>query len=84
MAASQVHICVMTERVKHLCAEAAKLTPEEQADLLDLLLAMMHEPPASADDGFEREIESRVDEIDSGAVELRDFDFVLKELRSQL
>jgi hypothetical protein len=74
----------MTERVKILCEEAAKLTPDELADLLDVLLAMTHEPPADADDGFEQEIENRVDEIDNGAVVPRDFDTVLQELRSQL
>ncbi len=74
----------MTERVKILCEEAAKLTPEELADFLDVLLAMTHEPLADADDGFEKEIESRVDGIDNGTAVPRDFDTVLQELRSQL
>ncbi len=74
----------MNERVKILCEEAAKLTPEEQADLLDLLLAMMQELPVDADHAFGKEIESRVDEIEGGSASMRDFDGVLQELRSQL
>jgi len=74
----------MNDRVKHLADQARRLTPEEQADLLDLLLAMMHEAPGAIDKDWEEEIPRRVEEIDRGEVELQDFDQSIKALRAIL
>ncbi len=74
----------MNDRVKHLADQARRLTPEEQANLLDLLLAMMHEAPDAIDKDWEEEIQRRVEEIDRGEVELQDFDQSIKALRAIL
>ena len=74
----------MNNRVKHLADQARRLTPEEQADLLDLLLAMMHETPDAIDKAWEEEIQRRVEEIDRGEVDLQDFDQSIKALRATL
>ena len=74
----------MNERVKHLADQARQLTPEEQADLCDLLLVMMHETAPEMDKNLEEEIKRRVGEIDRGEVELADFDNSLRSLRAKL
>jgi hypothetical protein len=74
----------MNDRVKHLADEARKLSPEEQSELVDLLLAMMRDalPPLGED--WDEEIRRRVAEIDRGEVELQDFDQAIQALRAGL
>jgi hypothetical protein len=74
----------MNERVKHIVDQARQLTPEERADLCDLLLVMMHAAPADLGDGWEEEIERRLEEADRGEVVLQDFDEAMNALRSKI
>jgi hypothetical protein len=74
----------MSDRVKKLTEEVRKLSHEEQADLFDALLVIMHRDVPEADRAFIAEIERRVEEINSGAVTLLDYDEVMSELRSSL
>jgi len=74
----------MNERVKHIAEQARQLTPEERADLCDLLLVMMHAAPPGLSENWEEEIERRVAEIDRGEVVLQDFDEAMRDLRARL
>ena len=74
----------MNERVKHIAEQARQLTPEERADLCDLLLIMMHAAPPGLGENWEEEIERRVAEIDHGEVVLQDFDEAMRALHAKL
>ena len=74
----------MNERVKQIAEQARQLTPEEQADLCDLLLGMVHSAQPDLDDDWNEEIERRIAEIDRGEVALRDFDEAIRDLRAKL
>jgi putative addiction module component (TIGR02574 family) len=57
----------MNERVKKLSEEIRKLSPEEQADLMDELLALTHrEPDPDIDRALIEEVERRIDAYDRG------------------
>ncbi|MGO9174336.1 MAG: addiction module protein [Rhodomicrobium sp.] len=74
----------MNERVKRLAEQAQQLTHEEQADLFDQLLVMMHESPPPMGKDWEEEIERRVAEADQGEVVLIDFDEAVRSVRAKL
>jgi hypothetical protein len=74
----------MNERVRHIADQACQLTPEEQADLCDLLLVMMQVAPPGLGEDWEEEIERRVAEIDQGEVVLQDFDEAMRSLHAKL
>jgi len=74
----------MNERVKHIAGQVRQLTPEEQADLCDLLLVVMHAAPPSLGKDWEEEIERRVAENDRGDVVLQDFDEAMRALHDKL
>ena len=46
----------MNERVRHIAEQERQLTPEERADLCDLLLVMMHAAPPGLGEDWEEEI----------------------------
>ncbi len=56
----------MTERVKILCEEAAKLTPEEQADLVEHINLMLAPHDEQIEDAWYREAEDRFAAYDRG------------------
>ena len=57
----------MNERVKKLSEEIRKLSPEEQADLMDELLANLHSSPdPESDKTWLDEIDRRIDAVDRG------------------
>ncbi|MBC8051357.1 MAG: addiction module protein [Chitinophagales bacterium] len=56
----------MNDRVRHLTKEAAKLTPEEQAELIDALLALGHEPTPEWEKAWAEEAERRLAAYDRG------------------
>lgn len=56
----------MNERVRHLAEEAAKLTPQEQAELIEALLALGHEPTPGWEKAWSEEAERRLDAYDRG------------------
>ena len=74
----------MNERVRHIAEQERQLTPEERADLCDLLLVMMHAAPPGLGEDWEKEIERRATEIDRGEVVLQDFDEAMRDLRAKL
>lgn len=61
----------MSTLVEELSARAKALSTEDRARLAEELLDSLHgEPDAEADSAWDREIERRVAEIESGAVQL--------------
>ncbi len=74
----------MSERVRHIAGQVRQLTPEERADLCDLLLVMIHAAPPALGEDWEEEIEHRVAEIDRGEVGLQDFDEAMRTLRAKI
>lgn len=56
----------MNERVRHLTEQAAKLTLEEQAELIDALLALGHEPTPEWKKAWVQEAERRLAAYDRG------------------
>jgi putative addiction module component (TIGR02574 family) len=49
----------MNERVKQIADQARQLSPDERADLVDELLAMMHDEPHEIDKALLEECERR-------------------------
>ena len=49
----------MNERVKKLSEEIRKLTPEEQADLMDELLVLTYQPDPAIEKAWAEEAERR-------------------------
>jgi hypothetical protein len=74
----------MNGRVRHIAEHERQLTPEERADLCDLLLVMKHAAPPGLGEDWEEEIERRAAEIDRGEVVLQDFDEAMRDLRAKL
>jgi putative addiction module component (TIGR02574 family) len=57
----------MNERVKKLSEEIRKLSPEEQADLMDELLVLTYrEPDPEIEKELIEEVERRIDAYDRG------------------
>jgi hypothetical protein len=57
----------MNERVKRLTEEIRKLTPAEQAVLMDELLVLSYGDPApKGDKAWEAEIDRRIDAVECG------------------
>lgn len=58
---------LMNERVKRLTEEIRKLSPEEQADLMDELLVLTYrEPDPEIEKAWAEEIERRIDSVERG------------------
>jgi Putative addiction module component len=74
----------MNERVRRIAEQARQLTPEEQADLFDLLVVVIHEAAPGMGKDWEEEIERRIAEIERGDVLLQDFDESIRNLRAKL
>jgi putative addiction module component (TIGR02574 family) len=55
----------MNERVKRLTEEFAKLTPDEQAELIDRLI-VLRKPDPEIDKAWVEEAERRIDALDRG------------------
>ncbi len=61
----------MTERVSLIAEQIRKLTPEEQADLIDALLSSsLHDPTAEA--AWAKEAEARLDRFVGGETTTKD------------
>ncbi len=72
----------MSANAKHLESEALKLSPEERASLADKLWISL-EPQSEIDAAWAVEIEKRIREIDTGAVETIPHEDVIAELRAR-
>jgi hypothetical protein len=72
----------MNERVKKLSEEICKLSPEEQADLMDQLLVLTYREP---DPWIERaraeEVDRRIDAVERGKAATVDAREALREYR---
>jgi Putative addiction module component len=73
----------MNNRVKQLFDQAQQLSPEEQAELLDLLIASAPEPAPGWDKAWAEECERRAALVDRGEAELYPADEVLAQLRAK-
>jgi hypothetical protein len=59
----------MNERVRKLTEEIRKLTPEEQADLMDELLVLIYDQPLPrSDKAWAEEIDRRIGAVERGEV----------------
>ena len=57
----------MNERVKKLSEETRKLSPDEQAELMDELLVLSHGSPLpKGDKAWAEEIDRRIDAVERG------------------
>ena len=63
----------MNERVKKLTEEIRKLSPDEQADLIDELLVLTYRgPDPERNKAWAEEIDRRVDTVERGEAQLVD------------
>jgi len=63
----------MNERVKKLTEEIRKLSPDEQADLMDELLVLTYrEPDPERGKAWAEEIDRRIDAVERGEAQLVD------------
>lgn len=74
---------VMDTEMEKLEAEALKLAPGERAALAQRLLASLEED-AEIEDAWAQEVERRVAEIESGAVQLIPIEEALARVRAAL
>lgn len=74
----------MPDPVEELVRKARELPPEQRVRLAEEVLATVQESDADIDAAWEAEIRRRLDEIDSGAVELIPADEVFAEVRRLL
>jgi putative addiction module component (TIGR02574 family) len=56
----QAHISIMNERIKILSEEAAKLTPDERAELVERINLTLLDRQAGIDAAWDKEIERRL------------------------
>jgi putative addiction module component (TIGR02574 family) len=74
----------MNERVKRLTEEIRKLSPEEQADLMDELLVALHDQPdPEIEKAWVEEAERRLAAVERGELATYPLDQVMAELRSR-
>jgi putative addiction module component (TIGR02574 family) len=73
----------MTERVKVLCEEAAKLTPEEQADLVERINLMLASHDGQIEEAWNREAADRFAAYDRGEMRALTWEEVKKRRASR-
>jgi putative addiction module component (TIGR02574 family) len=73
----------MNTELEKLEAEALKLEPEERAALAQRLLASLEED-AEIEEAWAEEVERRIAEVESGAVQLIPIDEALARVRAVL
>ena len=73
----------MTERVKILCEEAAKLTPEEQADLAERINLMLAPHDEQIEEAWNCEAADRFAAYDHGEMQALDWEEVKKRRASR-
>lgn len=83
IAGRRAHDFGMNDRVKQVLDQAQKLSPEERAELLDLLAATMLETAPELHYAWAEEVEGRVDRLNRGDANLYDAEQTLAELRAR-
>ena len=74
----------MNERVKKLSEEIRKLSPEEQADLIDELLVLTYsEPDPEIEKALGEEVERRLDAYERGETTAVPVEEAMARLRSR-
>ncbi len=73
----------MCERAEELFEQAQSLDPEERAVLALKLLDSVGEPEPALEEAWRDEIRRRLDEIDSGRVQLSDWDEARRRIFSR-
>jgi putative addiction module component (TIGR02574 family) len=74
----------MNERVKKLSEEIRKLSPEEQADLMDELLVLTYrEPDPEIEKAWLEEIDRRIDAVERGDTKTIPMEEAMAKLRSR-
>ncbi len=73
----------MPTPIEQIEAEAMKLSPEERADLADMLWLSVNSQD-EVDAAWDAEIARRIRQIDAGEVETVPWDAVMTELRAKL
>jgi putative addiction module component (TIGR02574 family) len=74
----------MNERVKKLSEEIRKLSPEEQADLMDELLVLTHrEPDPEIEKAWAEEVDRRIDAYERGETTTEPLEDVMARLRAR-
>ena len=74
----------MNERVKKLSEEIRKLSPEEQADLMDELLVLTYrEPDPEIEKSWAEEAERRLDAYQRGETSAEPLEDVMARLRAR-
>jgi putative addiction module component (TIGR02574 family) len=75
----------MNERVKKLSEEVRKLTPDEQAALMDELLALaVQNPDPAIEQAWAEEAERRLDAFERGETDTAPADNIMNKLRYRL
>jgi putative addiction module component (TIGR02574 family) len=76
--------CRMNERVKKLTEEIRKLSPEEQAELLEVLQALSsREPDPDVEKAWAEEAERRLDAYERGETTAVPLEEVMARLRTR-
>jgi putative addiction module component (TIGR02574 family) len=84
MFAGRDTVSPMDERVKKLSEEIRKLTPEEQADLMDELLVLTYrEPDPEIEKAWAEEAERRLDAYERGETTAVPLEDVMSRLRAR-
>lgn len=80
-----MHRRCMNERVKKLSEEIRRLSPEEQADLMDELLVLTYgRPLPKSDKAWVKEIDRRIDAAERGKARTLPADEAMARLRSRV
>ena len=74
----------MDMTVKHLADEARKLQPEQQAELIDLLIEGLSKSPAGWDEAWSAEAERRWARVKAGKMASFPADQVLSDIAAHL
>lgn len=74
----------MDTELEKLEAEALKLTPGERAALAQRLLASLEEEYTEIEDAWAQEVERRIAEVESGAVQVIPIEEALARVRAAL
>ena len=74
----------MNQHIKRLADEARKLSPDERAELVDEILAGLHDQDGAWEKAWAEEADRRWAQYKSGAITSHDADAVLADVAKQL
>ncbi len=68
----------MNDHVKKLAEEAAKLSPNDRAELIEGILSSLDKPDSEIDRAWAREAQDRLEAYERGEIEALDFEEVVE------